>query len=343
MASHFYLGSYIGTGSVRDPFRALGSEQAGSSAIDLRPDSSVVTGRCLVAVPVRDDTIGNYLGDDPSRAIPAPIKRRVETALGVTLSASSIRDAIAELLMDHGRTDGTRWKPLRPERTTNRYRIYLGGLLYDVPVIAGGSSISENWNCADSAGLTCQLTWTEFQNAGWRLLANQARIDANNGDTHAARADSNLATDDHFCEVTVAAINNSASGLLFCGPLWRKDATATATYYNWEAQLFASIGANAHQLLKTVAGARTELWTDATDVVAGEVLRGDANGSTIRGLRNGTQLASVTDTAIVDNLRCGVVGAATAADDRADLDTWSAEDLAAAAGLRTLSLTGVGI
>ena len=61
--SHHYLAPYVGTGTFADAFRPRGSEQPGWSAIDLRPNGAVATGLALMAVPVRDDTIGSYLGE----------------------------------------------------------------------------------------------------------------------------------------------------------------------------------------------------------------------------------------------------------------------------------------
>lgn len=330
-AGHFYLGSYVGTGAGLDPFRPRGSDQPGWSAIDLRPDGSLVTGRCLVAVPVRDDTIGDYLGDDLARAIPAPIKRRLENALGITLSDSTIRGAVAEILMVHGRTDGTRWKPLRPERTTRRYRIYLGGVLFDVPVIAGGVSISENWNCADSASLTCQLTWTEFLGTQWEILTNQARCLTDGNNPRSARADSDLATDDQECQLTVVdyAPGGVPGDYILAGPTCRKDATATVTFYSF----WGGPGTGqSHALSKHVDSVRTDMQTQADVPLDGDVLRVTADGSTIKGFRNGVEKTSVTDVSIVDNLRCGIWAQGLGIASEVSCDTWSAADLGAAAG-----------
>lgn len=319
-AGHFYLGSYVGSGAGLDPFRPRGSDQPGWSAIDLRPDGSLVAGRCLVAVPIRDDTIGDYFGDDPTRAIPAPIKRRLENALGITLSDSTIRGAVAEILMVHGRTDGTRWKPLRPERTTRRYRIYLGGVLFDVPVIAGGVSISENWNCADSAGLTCQLTWTEIEGTGWAIVTNRARVTAIDS---IARAESDLDTDDH--EVQATLVDWIQTGIVSAEVLCRKDVTATLTFYLFQPRIDASVW----RLFKAVNNSFTQLGADATPApAAGDVMKVRADGSSITGLVNGAaSIGPITDTAITANLRGGIRGFVNTGGDRADIDTWSAADL----------------
>lgn len=343
--SHFYLGSYVGTGTGLDPFRPRGSDQPGASAIDLRPDGSLVTGRCLVAVPIRDDTIGEYLGDDPVRAIPAPIKRRLESALGITLTASVIRDAIAEILMVHGRTDGTRWKPLRPSRLRNRYEIWLGGLLWSQPVIAGGASLSENWDCADSASLTCQLTWIEHAGDGsWTITTNRARLAGIVGDER-AKAESDLATDDHEAQVTLATFTR-VGGIIAVGPMCRNQSNTEDIGYEWRARDDdGTAGGRYHDMIRRGSGAgTTQIGTAADDPVVGEVLKVSADGSTIKGYIDGVEKLSVTDVNITGLLRCGITGYSdTNAGNLLELDTWSAADLAAPAAVpRLRNLLGVG-
>ncbi|MDP3891934.1 hypothetical protein, partial [Nocardioides sp.] len=91
-----YLAPYVGAGTDNDPFRPRGSEQPGWSAIDLRADSTILAGRALMAVPVRDDTIGIYLGNAPDATSPT-IKSAVESRFGITLTATRLRHIIPEL------------------------------------------------------------------------------------------------------------------------------------------------------------------------------------------------------------------------------------------------------
>ena len=335
---HYYLSTYVGAGTSLDPYRALGADQPGAGAIDLRPDPTVLAGRCLLGMPIRQDPVGaRYFGDDPRVVLSNQIRARLGNDLGLTLAESRF-DAIAlELLTDHARTDGTRWKPLRPERTTGRWRIYLGDVLVDLPRVAGGATITEDWNCADSASLTCDLTWTEIVGTSWGIVSNAAKISGNVTE-NVARADSDLASDDHYAQATISSFTNGASPL-DGDVIARKDGTATQTFYLWQGRIDLFV----YRLFKDVAGSFTQLGSDVAEIpTAGDIIKLQCDGSTIKGYRNGTEKISATDTAIVDNLRCGIRGYCGGAAQDVVLDDWSAADLAAAATHKGLHLLGVG-
>jgi len=319
---HYYLGAYVLDG---DTFWPRGRGQVGWSAIDLRPDPAVLAGRCFVAVPVRDETIGEYLGQDPDGSIPAPVLRRIGTALSLTLAETRVRPLLAELLMVHGRTDGSRWKPLRQTRQ-GVYEIWLGGLLFRSPVLAGGSSLAESWNVADSGGLTGDLTWTEYLGADWAIVSQVARLAGNTGKDE-GRADSDLASDDHYCQATLVTYTR-VGGDCRVGVTCRKDSTATETYYVFHAD---HSGTPQHLLVKVAGSTRTVLQTAVDDPATGTVIKVQADGSTISGWIDGVQKVSATDTGIVNNTRCGIMGLLSNAGNVAELDNWSAADLAAAA------------
>ena len=130
---HLYLAPYVGTGVVglfkgkfvQDPWRPRGSEQPGWAAIDLRPGGVGLSGFALMLVPVRDNTIGDYLGGDVTETS-LTTKSTMESKLGVTLQETVTAKMLAELLLVHGKDDGTRWKNLSTERD-GMYRLWLGG------------------------------------------------------------------------------------------------------------------------------------------------------------------------------------------------------------------------
>ena len=323
---HYYLSTYIGAGTALDPFRALGSDQPGAGAIDLRPDPTVLAGRCLLGMPIRQDPVNaRYLGADPKGILSTQMRNRLGNDLGLTLVDNHFDGIVLELLTDHARTDGTRWKPLRPERTTGRWRIYLGDVLVDLPRVAGGASIAEDWNCVDSASLTCDLTWTEFIGTAWAIVSSAAKF-SGNVDANSARADSDLTSDDHYVQATIASFSN-ISGIVAGGVIARKDSTSTASFYLW----WGRMDLTRFELWKDVSGTFTSLGNVAENPAAGDVVKLQCDGSTIKGFKNGTEKISVTDTAITDNLRGGIYGHSTGASNNVVLDDWSAADLAAVA------------
>ena len=324
----YYLAPYIGTGTNSDPFRPRGSDQAGWGAIDLRADFAQVTGRCLLWLPVPDaDFALTELATVPTESLSVPRRQGLESVLGVTLTQTRFQQIVEELLLTHARADGTRWKPLRPMRD-GLYRIYLGGLLSEWRPGSVGASISENWNCADSTSITCQLTWVEFLRAGnGQLLSSQVRVTGPSFADYGARAGSSLDSDDHESEVVVTAINR-VSGVTGAGPICRKAADSAVTFYAMKMRVTAT--ANGFRLEKYVASAVTNLGDNTQDWVAGDLILVRADGSTISGRVNGTELLTTTDTSIVDNLQAGITCYNDDSTSTNDMDTWAARDLAAA-------------
>src|SRR3989337_877625 len=124
--SHHYLAPYVGTGTEDDPFRPKGVDGLKTwTAIDLRADCTQAAGFALLAVETPNPSIGPYLGDDPDAERPG-LPGLIRASLGVLPEATRLRDILAELLIVHGRDDGTRHRPMRPSKD-GQYTIWLGG------------------------------------------------------------------------------------------------------------------------------------------------------------------------------------------------------------------------
>src|SRR3990167_10353107 len=128
--SHYYLSPYVGTGTDDDPFRPKGIEgRVKCYPIDLRgvrPDGTQVEkGFAFMGVDTPDPSIGPYLGDDPDSERPG-LRAVMRGNLGVMPEATRLRDILAELLIVHGKEDGSRWKPLRRSRD-GLFAIWLNG------------------------------------------------------------------------------------------------------------------------------------------------------------------------------------------------------------------------
>ncbi len=322
-----YLAPYVGVGTDDDPFRPRGSEQPGWSAIDLRADSTVLVGRALLAVPVRDDTIGIYLGDVPDE-VSAAVKSAVESRFGLTLAATRLRQIIPELLIAHAREDGTRWRPLRVMHD-GVFRVYLGGLLWQARSLAGGATITESFNTADSTTLGPDLTWTETLN-DLEVSGNVCRVVSNAGLNSEARAESDLASVNHYAQVVAVLGAGTPTGSTNCRACARFAAAARTHYLCLYAKLVTT-GTYSRSLYKRVTGTATELATTAgVSFTDGDTIRVECNGSTIIARRNGTQEESVTDTSITGNTRTGLSGIRQSAS-AVTMDSFQAGDLVVAA------------
>lgn len=326
----YYLAPYIGTGTVLDPFRPRGSDDPTWSAVDLRPDSSRLDGgglnACLLWLftPSSDPNL-TFIADGEQEALSVPRRNALRTRLGLTRLVATRWDQIAlEMLMV---PPANAWKALRSSRVRNRYEVWLGpgAPLVVQPVIAGGASISENWNCANAASLTCQLTWTEWVGSAWEILSNRASCTNQNSNSALARADSDLDTDDHYVQATLAVQTIIGGSAWAPAVTARKDSTTTDTRYNFGSRT----NALNFELNKLVSGTYTVLGTHTQDPAVGDVWRLECDGSTQRGLVTSVTLITTTDTAIVNNLRCGIGFYAENLGNVVAFDDWSAADLVA--------------
>jgi hypothetical protein len=304
---HFYLAPYTGTGPFANPFRIRGSDQPGWSQIDCRPRPNVVAGLGWLAVPVRNDQpTMDYLGDQldsPSAANRLTVGNR----LGITPQNQTVRGLLAEVLTQHGREDGSRWRNVRPGRDGLR-RIYLGGQL--VWPSGVGAAIAENWTCPDSDDLTCQLPWTVIESAGvpgtgpgWRLVGNAAQLAGTDGENVELVATA-FATDNHEVEAPISTFTY-VSGLLICGIRTRMgDGLANNGY-----QLDFRPDTGQLRLLRADSfGSFTLLGETPAAVAVGDVLFLRSDGSTHIGRLSGVDKLTVTDPVLSGTLHGGLYG-----------------------------------
>lgn len=115
------------------------------------------------------------------------------------------------------------------------------------------------------------------------------------------RFESDLSSSDHYSKFVRTS---SESAQTIFGPAVRFSASAE-TFYMIGYRSLGSIS----NISKTVSGLNTALvdTSSGSDSPPDTTLRIQANGSSISGLANGVEFASVTDTAITGNLRCGLV------------------------------------
>ena len=171
--------------------------------------------------------------------------------------------------------------------------------------------ITESFNKADSDILGPDLSWTELK-GDFDVVSNQAKSTL--AGSSAARADSPLASANHYAQETWQAED--------VGNMVRKDSTTTFTCYGTDVYT-----SGYDEIWKEIAGVYTSLVTGATlTMTPGDIIKLEANGSTIRLLRNSTQVESVTDTSITGNTYTGIIGY----DAAGILDNFQAGDLTVA-------------
>lgn len=322
----YSLVRYVGTGTEGDLFRPAGINAIPDvTAIDLRPDSTVVDGFALLATPTPPPTLlglVDSLGDDLNDLSLAN-RLLLQSKLGITLDAGRpLRRLIRDILTVHARTDGTRWKPLQPELINGRaraWRIRLGGEVIDeVPVVEGGATISESFDKANSDTLGPDLTWTEVA-GDFDIVGNKAQLQSGVSLRCAARAETQLDTVDHYAQVDC---DPSASSVADIGVAVRFAAAAN-TYY----MLGRQPTGDAKRIVKMVAGTGTLIASAAyTDDDGNHTVYGSVNGSSLRLLIDGANELTATDTEITTGRRCGITGVRLTVN-TTDFDNFTAADL----------------
>jgi hypothetical protein len=326
----------------------------GASWVDLRPDASKADGYAMC----RSRTLPTEPGMVPlskglEEQFTAKSRTDVAGALKGDFSASAVPQLLNELLIDTGKVragkDGklkiylggavpiyqrTAWVPFEDGGLVADATNYALGLIE--PAVAWAASIAEDWNCSDNASMTCDLTWTEFFGTEWAIVSNRASISGLTSVVQQeARADTTLSSDDHWAQATLISATSDGSGVVRCGPIARQDGSTTRTYYTFAAGHSSSVFTD-YETRKRVSGSLTVISSNATDPVAGEVIRIYVDGSNISGYVNGAlRVGPTTDTSITGNTYTGVAYSSNNATTQSCvLDDFSAVDIAAPAAPR---------
>jgi hypothetical protein len=319
---NYALLPYIGAGTFADPYRPRVEAGQWWRAIDLRPDSTRTDGYAIVATRerLRD---GFYLGDAPDETTRA-VKRLLASRLGVSLRPSRLRQIIPALLIAAPMTRTRRmWKAIRP--ATTGWEIYLGRLFWRMPVIAFGTTLTENFNTSNGTTLGPTLTWTEVV-GDWAIDSNNAILNTT-ATSASARAESDLATSDHYAQVVVVDLDSPSDGTAIVGGACARFAAAAETYYTGQLYKFPP-GSDSARTQKVVAGSLTTIGSEtAITFAANDTVKIECNGSSIKRYYNGSLQDTATDSAITGNVRCGLFGFSSGAANFPRLDSFEAADL----------------
>lgn len=206
------------------------------------------------------------------------------------------------------------------------------------------TTITDDFNGTDSDTFGVDLSWTEI-NGDWDVTSNQGGLATVEGTTRkGVRAESDLSSDDHYAQIDVTVLTGG-SGTRILGPCARFDAASTSHLDSewYSAQL---VDDNNFYTIKNVDNTITTLGgPDAQTVSLPDTLKVQADGSTIKGFFNGSEIHSVTDSALTGHLRTGLQGIISTGLAYASTgDNFEAADLAVGAApvRRQLMTLGVG-
>ena len=343
-----YSCAIVGTGTSEDPIRAP-FDGNGSGWICLAPPGSTV-GRGLLYLPTaQSDPRIRQIADDPSERASNQVRNAWQNELGITLQSSSttsIAALIAEVMRDHGRTDGSRWGILRPSKQRQRFEIYLGALgaiwTGAAPPTPATQTFTESWP-TDSTTISSgqDQSWTEvgdLEVSGGKIRC----VSAAAGTFESAICNSTLDTENQYHEATYTLVvpGSGVNGVYVCC----RFADESNNYF----LLFRHIGGSpGRRIRKIVGGVETGFAADSTSPGTGGTMKLVVDGSTITGYKDGSViLGPATDGTpeLLTNFNGGIIlttDGTTIGD--ATLDGHTIADIAVPGGGRRLrQLMGVG-
>jgi hypothetical protein len=191
------------------------------------------------------------------------------------------------------------------------------------------ASFSDDFNRADSTDLG--PNWVEVS-GDWSIISNQLSP-GTTGTTVVLRAATAMATNNNFAQITIATTVAVTQGV-WC----RGDATLNNGY------MLRNNGTS-WDLFSVVSGSFVNIGTFAAAAVNGDVVKIQANGTTITAFINGTQRITATNSAVATGTNVGIRSQATSG---LRYDNFTAADLstgvtgdAAVSSTATLSATGL--
>ncbi|WP_406730880.1 hypothetical protein [Streptomyces sp. NBC_01794] len=182
------------------------------------------------------------------------------------------------------------------------------------------TSFTDDFNRADSTDLGAG--WVEVS-GDWSIVSTQLSPGAAGG-TIILRAAGAMASNDNSAQATIAATTAASHGVwcrgssnISSGYLWRNDGSS------WD-------------LFSVVGGSFSVIGSYAAAAAPGDVMKVQAVGSTIKGLVNGVERVSVTDTGVATGTGVGIRSESTGL---IRFDDFAAADVSAGATLDTATAT----
>lgn len=184
------------------------------------------------------------------------------------------------------------------------------------------TTLTEDWDCANADSLDCDLTWDEHV-GDIDIVSNQAQgksVSASND--QAAKAESDLSSDDHIATTTAVCITNNDNA---------KPGISVRNNTSVETEYWARFRCGASTTIdirKYVTGTETTLLsTTGIDWPTTLIMSLEIDGSDLELIVDGSTF-NTTDSAITGNTRCGIRADVGGILDGADDVAWHEWDCA---------------
>lgn len=260
--------SFVGKGTLKNPFRA----KVDGPSIDLRPDCSKPDGWALVNT---DERASRKIGEGFRDTFGPRVRNKVHNMTGVDVSRVKRFDVLAAKLL----MEPNGWGRLQP--TLERYEIWLGGLVWEFPLVRGGAS--DDFNRANETPIS----------APWTLAMGTKPNLASNAMSAAASADTLVYYSGAASTANQYAQTQSSTDNPDCGPAVRVSASVDDAYFLTSA----NVGNVYWKCVATTVSSFASTGFVA-GVGAGNIIKLEVSGSTLTKSENGVAGTSTTDTSI---------------------------------------------
>ena len=161
---------------------------------------------------------------------------------------------------------------------------------------------TESWPSDGNITSGQDNTWTVLDQA-FTVVSGMVRSNANNI-TSTARLDFDFSGSDLFAEERMSDNSSAAGNILTYGVMVRQDGTSTLTHYMSDFRNDTALW----RTFRRVSGGFTSIGTNTSQGVSlNDIIKLEANGSTITRYKNGISQNSTTDTGITSGLRVGIL------------------------------------
>jgi hypothetical protein len=287
--------------------------------------------------PVSDPTL-DLIGDSDKERPTVTTRDRVANAMGVNLKDQpSLAHVVAELLMDHGRTDGRGHIGIRdwPSIGRLRHEVWLGELgciwFSAIPRPPSTASFTETWP-SDGA-------ITSGQDHTWAVTEGTPVVASNKYTNTGATGNSGSGSCTSSLFDTANQLHQADWTAIDAAVIWSIKCRDQGDSNNNDYRVQGRHQTGAHQRLlrKRVAGSNTDFFSDTNDPGASGLLKITVDGSTVTGYWGASgNSGAQTDASpsLTSNVRVAVtIGQAGATSDQTfDNNHW--EDIVAASTWR---------
>lgn len=329
---HLYLAPWVGTGSEDDGGSFRPPTFQPFTLVDFRADPASPDGWSVVAVAQRDSDLARagavWLGDDLDDPAAGRLLMRTLGLNPKLEDRPSPRVALLDLFFEHSSPvgDRSRWNGLRPT-VDGRYEVWLGNeRVVDLPAVSGGATYTDDFDAADANPISgSDLTWAPLSPNDMQIVSNTVRVVSLGANTP-IRAAADAATDNNYAQAQIVSTDTTSTTRWGVACRWASGGTSWQNYVGYQGDL-AAVN-NTLLVRHNSTGTATTIGSSTYTKVTNEVIKVQADGSSISFWCDGTSNISVTDSTYPTGVRGGILARCASNTARSAMDNFEFGDIA---------------